>query len=305
MNSDSLTYNLNPKPFEKASVFKTFISSQDEVSGSYTGDGKNIITKDKIFPLGYRQKSFINDSAKCTSIFINHSSSTIAIQPKIRAVKSSDWIFFSFIICLIFAAIFFYKNNKRISQLYKAFLAPHFTNQLIREGNVLREFFIYPLLLIYFTSFMLFISYLLFHFLYYEITVIQGGILFTVIISFFLLKISFVNIIGKIFHTKKETFEYLTIYFIFSVVLGLFLFPFAFFLLYLNPAYSATLAYIILIIMILVTVFRTIRGFFIGLSSERYNLYYLILYLCTVEILPLCISIKLLINFYLTGVFLN
>jgi hypothetical protein len=305
MISDSLTLNPNPLPSENSSVFKKFIQLQDEVQDiqSYIYNGGK--ATDEISAVRIVQKSFINDNVLCTSMFFQKGKKHLDFQPQMRNSNNTDWIFFSFLICLVFATIFTFKNNKRISQLFKAFLIPHFTNQLIREGNLMREFFIYPMLLIYFTSLSLLISNVLHGFFHYEIVQGQSILISMVVFLFFIFKISFINIIGWVFHTKKETFEYMTNYMIFSIVMGVFLFPFVFFLIYTTPYISIFLLYTVLIILAIIFVYRTIRGLLIGLSSERYSLYYLFLYLCTVEILPLCISVKLLINLHLTGYFLK
>jgi len=305
MISDSLTLNPNPLPAENSCVLKKFIQSQDEVGNLnsniyYLETSKELAGTNRII-----QRSFVNDKVVCTSMFFQKSKSVPDFQIKTRTQFSTDWIFFIFLICLVSTTIFTYKNNKRIAQLFKAFLVPHFTNQLIREGNIMREFFVYPLLFIYFVTTSLLFSNVLHHFFHYEIALKQSMLISLAIFSFFIFKIFLINILGWVFQTKKETFEYLTNYLIFSIVVGLFLFPFVFFLIYTTPSITVFLLYGVLIVFGLIFVYRTIRGFLIGLSSERYRLYYLFLYLCTVEILPLSISVKLLINFFLTGDFLK
>jgi hypothetical protein len=303
MNSDSLSLNPNLLKDENPSVFLNFIQKQDEAIGKnsiffYTGDSKEIISS------VIKQKMFVKDSAIITSMFYKKNSFSADFQSQIHINHNNDWTFITFLICLIFLAIFTFKNQKRISQLFKAFGMPHFTNQLVREGNIMREFFIYPLLLIYFVSQTLLFSNVLIHFFDFEIVLNQVFLIFIALIIYFICKIIFINLIGSVFQTKKETFEYLTNYIIFSVVFGLFLFPFVFILVYASSAISNLFLYIVLIIFMLINIYRSARALLIGLKSERYNLYYLILYLCTVEILPLSISFKLLINFNLTGNFL-
>jgi hypothetical protein len=303
MIADSLTFNPNPLPFENISVFKKFLQSQDE--GGDLSSNICYLGNNKDGFLAYKQRSFVNDSFICTSMFYQRNKTHPDFQVKTRELYSSEWIFFSFLICLVFATIIAFKNNKRISQLFKAFLVPHFTNQLIREGNIIREFFIYPLLLIYFISLSLLISIVLNHFLHFEIVFSQGLLISLVVFLFFIFKILLINIIGWVFQTSKETFDYLTNYMIFSIVVGVSIFPFVFSLIYTSHFISMILMYTVLIVFAIIYAYRTIRGLMIGLSSERYSLYYLFLYLCTVEILPLCISVKFLTNFYLTGDFLK
>jgi len=303
MISDSLTYNPNPLPNENISVFKKFIQSQDEALNlkqpyyyfEISGDLKGVL----------KQKSFVNDSALCTSIFAKGAKTPAGFQPHLRENKNTDWIFFTFLICFVFAALVIFIKNKRITQVFKAFLVPHFTNQLTRDGDIIREFFIYPILLVFFASSSILISSALIHFVHYEIILSQSIWILIALLLFFIFKIILINLVGLIFQTSKETYEYLTNYIIFLMVLGLSLFPFVFFQEYATPVISRLFLYIVLGIFVIITIYRILRGFLIGLKSERYNLYYLFLYLCTVEILPFMISVKLLTNFYLTGHFLN
>ncbi len=303
MISDSLTANPSPLPIENSSVFKKLIQSQDEVSNANSKGFYFEIQKD--YKVGIKQKLFVDDRSLCTSMFYQKNITQIDFQPHSRHTFNTEWVFFTFMICLLFAGIYIYKNSNRISQLFKAFLVPHFTNQLIRDGNIIREFFIYPLLLVYLTSLYLLITFILSHFFNYDVGLAKGILIFLFLFFFFLFKIVGINIIGKVFQTSSETTEYLTNYIIFSVVFGMFLFPFVFFLIYITPTFSILLIYIILTILVLTNFYRTIRGLIIGLNSKRYNLYYLFLYLCTIEILPIGISVKLLITFYLTGDFLK
>jgi hypothetical protein len=303
MISDSLTYNPNPLPNENISVFKKFIQSQDEALNlkqpyyyfEISGELK----------AGLKQKTFTNDSALCTSIFSKTGKNPVDFQPHLRENKNTDWIFFTFLICLVFSTLVIFIKNKRISQVFKAFLVPYFTNQLIRDGDIIREFFIYPILLVYFASSSILISSALIHLIHYDIILYQSFWIFIALILFFVFKIILINLIGMIFQTAKETYEYLTNYIIFLMVLGFSLFPFVFFQEYATPVISNLFLYVVMVIFVIISIYRIIRGFLIGLKSERYNLYYLFLYLCTVEILPFMVSVKLLINFYLTGHFLT
>ncbi len=300
MYSDSLTYNQDPLPADKCSLFKKLIQAQDEV---LVGNKTFFVSagKDKIIQTPIIQKSFTNDKAFCTSIFENKKLSGKNLIAKPIVQKSYDWIFFTLLFCLLLIVIINFTNRKRVTNLVKAFLVPHFTNQLIREGNIKREFFTYPMLLFYFISLGLLIFKIMVRYYNIEPGLITGLLIFGSLIIYSIIKFLFIGIIGFIFKTKKETFEYTTNTLIFSVVTGMFLVPMVFLVYYFNSSFSAIFFYITLIITSLILIYRTYRGFLIGLSSELYNLYYLFAYLCTVEILPVLISIKLLTTYYLSG----
>jgi hypothetical protein len=303
MNSDSLTFNPNPLPLENISVFKKYIYSQDECADLnsniyYLGNYKNG------FP-AFKQKSLINDSIHCASMFFKKVEPHADFQVKARIQYDTMWMFFPLLICFVFATIFTFINYKRISHLFKAFLLPHFTNQFIREGNIMREFFIYPALLTYFISISFLISTALHYFLHFNFGFSQSLLISLFVLFFFIFRILIIKFIGWVFRTSREAFEYMINNMIFSIVSGVFLFPLVFFMNFSSHFISEILLYLIMIIIGIIFIYRTIRGLMIGLSSERYSLYYLFLYLCTVEILPLYISVKLLITFYLTGDFLK
>jgi hypothetical protein len=62
--------------------------------------------------------------------------------------------------------------------------------------------------------------------------------------------------------------------------------------LYLN---SVFLLYFSLIIFMLFFAFRFVKGFFIGTAVTKFSYLFLFVYLCSLEILPLLIIIKLLL----------
>lgn len=302
MYSDSLTYNINPLPPDQASLFKNLIRSQDEVPEVYKkeyfiGNAKDIYPKNYI-----KQTTFNNDKSYSTSIFhvgnkqINEFSQNKLIH------KQSDAVFYIFMFCLVIGTMIYFLKNKRIFQIFKAFYIPHFTNQLIRDGVVQKEFFAFPLLLIYFISLSLLITKSLTFFWGIESKLIYSFWILVILIVLYIAKIFIINFSKWCFKTQKETSEYNTNNFIFSIIIGIFLIPMVFLIYYLQSPISDFLLYFVLIIIALLFLYRTIRSFLIGLSSERYNLYYFILYLCTVEILPLIVTSKLLINFYLKGI---
>ncbi len=299
MYSDSLTFNQNPLPPDKSSLFKMLIQSQDEVFiGNKTFFAGNV--KDKKIGTPIIQKSFEQDKAFCTSIFENKKAPIQNINAKPLNHIGYDWIFFTLLLCLLLIVIINFTNRKRVAFLFKAFIVPRFTNQLTRDGSIQKEFFTYPMLLIYFISFSLFIFKGLMLFFHVSPNLFNGLIIFGVLVIYYIGKFLLVAILGFVFKTKKETFEYTTNTLIFLVVSGMFLVPLVFLVYYMQTPFSIIFFYITIVIGAIMLLYRTFRGFLIGLNSEHYNLYYLLLYLCTVEILPLLISVKLLMIYYLS-----
>lgn len=301
MIQDSLTQNSNILPPDNASLFKTLVRSQDEVPSGLKGTFYVGNEKDN-YPQFYIKQTEINsDKNYCTSVFYTGKKQVKEIDPKEITHQQSDLNFYLLLFCLIVGAVIYFVKYKRISQIFKAFYLPHFTNQLIREGLVQREFFILPLLLIFYISAaMLIIRFL--NFFWGIGTDLKFFLLILgVLIGLSLVRAFIINLIKWAFKSYKETSDYNTNHIIFSIVTGIFLVPSVFLVYYLQQPFSEFLLYFVLIITALLMVYRSFRSFLIGMSSEGHYLYYFILYLCTIEILPLVVTVKLLINFYLKG----
>jgi len=301
MISDSLTQNSSFLPQENASLFKTLVRAQDEVPPGlketfYVGNAKDN------YPQFYIKQTVINsDKNYCTSVFHTGKDQVKEIDPKEIIHQQSDLNFYLLLFCLIVGAVIYFVKYKRISQVFKAFYLPHFTNQLVREGLVQREFFTLPLLLINYISLAMLINKTLNSIFGINTDFRFFLLILGVLTVFFVVRILLINLAKWTFRTNKETSEYNTNTMIFSIVIGMFLVPSVFLIYYLQNPFSEFLLYFVLIIIAILILYRTFRSFLIGISSQGNDLYYFILYLCTIEILPLVVTVKLLINFYLKG----
>ncbi len=301
MFQDSLTSNINPLPPDPASLFKSLIRSQDEVPVAFSKTYFVGNSLDKHPEKYIQQARFEKDKAYCTSVFYTGKKVSTEITLKEIEFKQSDTVFYILMFCVLVCTMIFFLKNKRIIQVFKAFYTPYFTNQLIRDGMIQKEFFAFPMLLSYFISLALIVSKCLNYF--FDIRTSNSyflGIL-AILIVLYVFKAFIVNFSKWIFKTQKETSEYNTNNFIFSIIIGFFLVPTTFMIYYVRGPVSTIILYLVLTIMVLLFLYRTIRSILIGIASERYNLYYFILYLCTIEFLPPIVIVKLLINYYLNG----
>lgn len=301
MISDSLTQNSNFLPQENASLFKTLVRSQDEVPTGlketfFVGNSKDN------YPQFYIKQTVINSEKNyCISVFHTDKKQFTTFEQKEIIHRQSDLNFYLLLFCLIVGAVIYFVKYKRISQIFKAFYLPHFTNQLVREGLVQREFFTLPLLLINYISLAMLINKTLNYFFGINTDFRFFLLILGVLTAFFVVRILMINLAKWTFRTNKETTEYNTNTMIFSIVIGMFLVPSVFLIYYLQNPFSEFFLYFVLIIIAILILYRTFRSFLIGISAQGHDLYYFILYLCTIEILPLVVTVKLLINFYLKG----
>ena len=108
----------------------------------------------------------------------------------------------------------------------------------------------------------------------------------------FLSKHVFLTFIGWLFPVSAEVRQYNFLILIFNCVLGLFLIPFNFLVAFVQK-YSGFLVFWALGLALIFYAYRSLRAATIGRKFLSGNLFHFLLYLCTVEIAPVFILIKL------------
>jgi hypothetical protein len=236
----------------------------------------------------------IDSSIAYKSLFVHRD----CITPNITVPLNENFISVSFLFCLVILALTNVIYRRRLRQIIKSFINQSTIKQLIRDGNLLNETISLFLLLNYFVLYSIIIYISNKYILTSSFFSNSGYILFiqiiSIVISFFILKILLIRLTGTIFKTKKETREYLLLLFIFNESTGLILFPFLVFIIYLKLYF---LLYFLLFILLLILFYRILRVIFNRISVSNFSVYYLILYLCGIEILPLLIFFKLIYSY--------
>jgi hypothetical protein len=111
----------------------------------------------------------------------------------------------------------------------------------------------------------------------------------------YLLKHLLVRISGTLFGAEEQASQYNFLILVFSCILGLFLLPANFFLA-LRENTSTILPFWVASMILVFYLFRWFRSIGLFGSFVAKNLFHFLLYLCAVEILPIAIIIKLLLN---------
>jgi hypothetical protein len=120
------------------------------------------------------------------------------------------------------------------------------------------------------------------------------GLIIVAFAIYMTVKFTAYRIIGAIFDIAAETREYLFHAKTGNRVIGLILFPIVLFLFLINGNYSEFLLYFGIVLIIILYIINTLRGMII-IAQKVFPVYYMILYLCTLEILPLLIVGKILL----------
>lgn len=296
MFSDDICINKTPINL-KENFFSKHLKSQDS-SIFQLKDAKtdSVFSKDtKIFfkPASLHvkfEKSFIGThylSAKNTQ------------TPVIK--NNTNYDFVTLIVFLVYLVFVILKVSyfKRLKQITDVLFSTRYLNQVIREANIFTEQISIFLNLIYFPMISLFVYFCLQwinhkgndFLLVFEI--LDFAKIFVVCLGFYIVKNLFVYLLGIVFENRKSAYDYQVNMYIFNMIIGMMIFPILTIFIYNPNILSITIA---LILFGLLYSYKLYRSFLIGLSNSNYSLYYLFLYLCTVEILPFFIITKLIIS---------
>ena len=292
MPSDTPLYQQS-KTEKDISFLEKFIKSNDSVQ-----------SKEIIFLSDTLIKPVITVKSKiqaCQSLFKSHNLQIKNSETDQLRKSNESWIAVILLFCVIIFTYIRFNFRKRLGQIFKAFFSERNINQLVREGNLFYEGISIPLFINYTLVISLFV-YLINKNVYGALDKhsewIFYGKIILIILLIYLLKILIIQAIGFIFKSVKETTQHILVVYIFNQVLGLILLPFLIIIYYTTfySSFNAFIFYTALTVVLLFYLFRIFRLAFFGLFHSKFSNFYLFLYLCTVEILPLLILTKFLIN---------
>ncbi len=284
LNNISLKHNysksgieINIQPYNKSVLF---INQQDT----------NI--PEKIY-----QEKFDSVKTATRQSFFTTQSQNHSLQPERHNYKSNSWITILLILGFVLFVYVCFKYRNRLRQIFRAFARRNYANQFVREGNLFKEKIFIPLMAISFISLSIF-YYQTIKYFYSDIiqSVSDFGlfiIIFTAILSIWILKIILIRITAFIFLTQKHSYEYLLNMHIFFIACGLIVLPI---LLLTTYCFLKIFLFIGLVISTIIFLAWIIRGVSIGLNEKNFSKFHLFLYLCTFEFIPVLILLKAIID---------
>ena len=212
---------------------------------------------------------------------------------------ANDWTIGVVLFSLILLAWIKLFYNKYLSQIFFSIYNYQISFKLFQARNILLQRVSFWLYLIYILNGGLFIYQV---FQYYNIhpLELQGFFSFLIYSSFFLLlylaKYTVCNLVVFVFFVQRQFAQYLHNAFLFNKNLGLLLFPVIIGIPYMPEIFTKPLIIIGIGLFILIFFLRIIRGIRIIIKKDVL-IFYLILYLCTFEFLPLFLFYKFFLSF--------
>ncbi len=209
----------------------------------------------------------------------------------------NDWITIVFVLALIILASIRVLFKKYFEQLFSAIINPITANRLFRESNFN---------ILHASSRLDLFAYIMMAFLGYQVALyfdvwptlnglwLWGGCMLAVML-YFIFKFAFYRALGGLSQEKTVTAEYIFNIKLHTKVLGIALFP----LVVINTYVPADLLKSFIIVGIVIVIGFYLLSLFRGIlifMHKQFSVFYLILYLCTLEILPLILIFKIFVS---------
>lgn len=233
------------------------------------------------------------------SIFKGNSLQAHTISPKIRIKESADWITSILLVVVGIACILNISYRSRLRQLFNAFASNRFVGQIVREENVMFQRISIFLSLLFLLVASLFIFQIG---RYYRLPISSNSsfmnymVILFALFSFYFIKVMTFNFLGFLLKVEKEMKEYVFTIFLYNHFVGVALIP-AVVLLAFVPGVVQKWVFIAgLICFVVAFIMRTLRSYGNVSAGSRFSIFYLFLYLCALEILPLVVVTKLISN---------
>jgi hypothetical protein len=232
----------------------------------------------------------------------NYADSTIKLDTRkyinrntIKLRKSPDqWIVFVFMVVVLLYVLIRNIYNKTLSIVFQAYWNDRAISQFTRDDN----FFKMRNTLLYFVLFAMVYGLLIEYILnYYGIEIIANDsdeylFLTASAIIFYIAKFILMKFAGYIFSIRKLMSGYLAIISISNFIYSIFIIPLLLLYYYLPHEYKGLAFYLMLILFCFNTIYKYLRtGAFI-FNNFQFPKFYLFLYLCSLEIMPLLIIYK-------------
>ena len=209
-----------------------------------------------------------------------------------------EWYFFILISLTISLAWIKLIYGRFINDFFSAATNYNSSYRIFREPGIVKKRVGYSLDIIYLFSGGLFL-YNLFEFYNIKPFNYSGIHIFVfsllVLLALIILRLFIMGIISIIFNRKEMISEFIYHFYLYNKMLGLSLMPFLFLIPYTQGILQQIIVYMSFTIVAIVYLYRFVR-IFIFLIKNVVFIFYLFLYLCVLEIMPLMVFIKFLLS---------
>ncbi len=207
---------------------------------------------------------------------------------------NDDWKVFVIVLTLLLLALARFFFSSRIGYFFRSAFGIVSFKQMEREGGFFDEALTYLLFFNYLVVFSILLWLTLDFFNASPgLELLNPFLLFVAILllcsAFFMVKSLLLGVAAWVFDTKMATSAYLKNIFLFNQIAGIALLPLVIYLSY-NPSVQGFV--ITWLMWMFINLIKIGRGAMVGYKVSAFSGYYLILYLCSVELAPFLLIIK-------------
>jgi hypothetical protein len=212
----------------------------------------------------------------------------VLFDPTLRTNVNTTWP--SLILTLATLLLAFTKafGLTRFRQIYKSLFSYYSAYEVVREERVFFHRVNFSLFIIYLTTISLLIYYIASSNNSNSSTAYLFPTILFFVIASYLLKFTSNAVLGYLFSHEQMIPSYSYNVLLYNYLLGIVLIPSMALIYFSDFSSQAVLKYVIFPLIIIVLIIRFIRFFVIGISNNV-SFLYIILYICTLEILPLVV----------------
>lgn len=215
---------------------------------------------------------------------------------KARTIRPS-WVLY--LVCVLFIALacvrFFFPTD--FYGIIYAYYDDRILQQLSKEDNMVTSWPYIFLYIIFSFALGLFVVVVESTFVQTTVLNLENYLRISVIISFlFILKVLFIRFISFVFQLGRISREYITVLYLVYFNSMLFLMLFLLIVAFLPAQYFAIIINLFAFVAVILFLYRFLRTVFTLFGNLRFSIFYLILYLCVLEIAPILILVKFLSN---------
>ncbi len=286
-----------PKEEEKKSSEKESNQNPFDIESSKTTEYPEI--KKEILPIKSENPFDIQKTSTQKTVSEKKISAPSPIskvsENEIKDTKSG-FLFWMILAMMIFLALLITLYRSLIVKIYRAFSNENILKLLQREQSGI----VYIPYLFLYILFLMSTGIFSFQIAHYKgfISFEFKNLIYCIIgvASFFILKYLLLGILHLIFPISKEVKQYSFTITIFSIILGIILIPFNVFIAFAQSEMTKFGIICAIVAIACVYLFRILRGIFIASKFLAFHKFHFFMYICTVEIAPMVILVKLLMN---------
>ncbi len=212
-----------------------------------------------------------------------------------RPTPANGWVLGIYLMVLCLVAWVRIVHYRKLRQLFTAVVAKRFARQTVREERPLSSApaVVFSFIFVFMAGLFLFQVVLYYQLNFQWQWLNEGGVLLYLacclaIFAVYLVKVISIRLVQFLFKAEGGVGEYIFTVFITNHMLGLLLIPVTVSITYMTVASDQTLFYIGFSLLAIAYVYRVFQGIITGIT-HNVSTFYLFLYLCTLEILPLVV----------------